>query len=139
MSIDTLAFFDELLKIAEVQSENPVENSPPRENIVKGTFGRALKAGLLAAGGTGLGWGLGHLISSTILPTALQKFVPNPTAEQLAKAMLIVGSLGSLGHLATQYRNAEAMDYIRRGDKKSQDMLMRHEELNPEPYKGQST
>lgn len=137
MNINTFALFDELLKIAEIQDEQPVEEAPSREDVVKGSFGRALKAGLLVAGGTGLGWGLGHLISSTILPAALQKFMPNPTAEQLAKAMLVAGSLGSLGQLATQYRNAEAMNYIREGDRKSQDMLMRHDQLNP-VSKGQS-
>ena len=124
MYVDTNAFFDELTKIADME----------RDIVTKERVIRALKAGLAAAGGMGLGWGLGNLAADTILPAALQRFMPNPTAEQLSKAMFVASGLGAVGSMATDYMKAKAMQYIREGDKKPQDMLMGHERLNPEHY-----
>lgn len=128
MDISTVAFLDELSKIAE----------EARENVTKERLLRAGKAGLAAAGGFGLGWGAGNLLADRVLPNLLQRHIPHPTPAQLQKGMMLAGGLGLMGSLASDYMKHRFSKYVAEGDKEPRDMLMGHEKLNPEPYRGET-
>ena len=60
--MDTTAFFDELQKMATLEDKQGLD----REKMM-----RALKTGLVSAGGMGVGYGIGNLLADTVLPKAL--------------------------------------------------------------------
>lgn len=122
MKISMTAFSDELLKIAE-------EGSAP--DITRERLKRALTTGLAAAGGYGIGTGLGSLLGDKVLPVALNKHMPNPTASQLRKGMLVAAGIGGLGSYAQQVMHKKVMDAAASADQKPVNYLDSHHKLNP--------
>lgn len=108
MHTELKSFADELAKIAEAQ----------KSGYTGKKLTRAATAGLASSGAFGLGWGLGNLAADTVLPKALNKWLPKPTPKQLQKGMLLVGGLGVMASLANQLWKKKFRDYINQPEKK---------------------